>query len=481
MRFRSLQWTRTQFWVAGLTSFLAGLWMARYGWQTDWLLVVAAGLGLVLVVKRSRYAVLAVAVFAMTLGVWRGHMVWREITTIQQLYGQEVTMVGTVHDDPAFDDRRQLGFHVSDVRLETGQLRRDIRGRVFVRGFSGLQKIGRGDVVRVAGKFRPTLGNRVGQISFAELTLLGRKQSPVETTRNHFFAGIHTALPDPQGSLGLGFLVGLRTLLPETLLDQLGRTGLTHIVAVSGYNLTILVRLPRRLLMRYSKYIATASSAGLILGFIAVTGLSPSIFRAAVVSGLALTAWYYGRNVRPSILLLLSAAVTAGIAPTFLWWDIGWWLSFLAFFGVLVLAPAILTRFFHGSSHWLLQLLVETFSAQLLVIPIIAFIFGELSVISLAANMLVLPLIPLAMLLTFIAGVAGMVAPTAVGWLAWPALALLTLMVWIVEMLANVSMASINVQFTAAQMVFLYMLIAGFTITIRRFSTARLRPGYSIV
>ena len=144
---------------------------------------------------------------------------------------------------------------------------------------------------------------------------------------------------EPQASLGIGFLTGQRSTLPDSLDEQLRIVGLTHIVVASGYNLTILVRFARRLFVRYSKYWATVSASVMICGFVLVTGFSPSMSRAALVTGLSLAAWYYGRKIHPLVLLLFAAAITVLINPSFLWGDIGWALSFTAFAGVMLLAP----------------------------------------------------------------------------------------------------------------------------------------------
>lgn len=477
-----LEWSRTQLIQIGLTGFLVGLWLAKLGWGVSPQLIVAALITNILLVTKSRWAALALFTLAVSLGIGRGQAAAGHLVQIEHFYNEKVSIVGKVEDDTAYDERRQLEFHLTDLRVLVAGERQDLFGRIRVRGFAGPTKINRGDMVMATGKLRPALGNRQGQVSFAEIELLGRNTGWLEDLRRRFFAGTHTALADPQGSLGLGFLVGLRTLLPESLLEQLSRTGLTHIVAVSGYNLTILVRLTRRLLARYSKYLATASALGLIVGFIAVTGLAPSIFRAAIVSGLALTAWYYGHKVKPMVLILVSAAVTAAINPMFLWSDIGWWLSFLAFFGVLILAPTLLARFAGGSDHWLAQLLAETLSAQLLVLPVIAFIFGELSVISILANLIILPFIPLAMLLTFGAGLSGLAVPAVAGWLSWPANTLLVSMVRVVEWLAALPFAATELTFTMWQMLALYAAILLFISAAKKAPTFKeLAPEYSIV
>lgn len=142
---------------------------------------------------------------------------------------------------------------------------------------------------------------------------------------------MQSALPEPAASFGLGLLIGQRSTIPKSVSLQLAAVGLTHVVAVSGYNLTIIMRAVRKLLRKRSKYQSTVASLLLIGIFLLFTGFSASIVRAAIVSTLSLWAWYYGRTFRPIVLILLAAVITAGVYPIYLWSDIGWYLSFLAF------------------------------------------------------------------------------------------------------------------------------------------------------
>lgn len=164
--------------------------------------------------------------------------------------------------------------------------------------------------------------------------------------RDWFADTVRRAIPDPQAALGIGYLVGQRRALPPELDEALQIAGLTHVVVASGYNLTILVRLARRLFVRVSKYLAAFAASGMIGSFVLITGASPSMSRAGLVAGLSLLAWYYGRKFHPLVLLPFAAAVTVLIDPSFAWGDLGWQLSFTAFAGVMIIAPLGQAYFF---------------------------------------------------------------------------------------------------------------------------------------
>jgi competence protein ComEC len=234
-------------------------------------------------------------------------------------------------------------------------------------------------------------------------------------------------------------LVGQRNTLPTGVTEAILMVGLTHIIAVSGYNLTILLEASRRVLGKSSKLLSTVIAVVLIFGFLLIAGASASIVRAAVISLIGLSAWYYGRSVRPLLLILLAAAGTTFANPVYLWADISWYLSFLAFFGILVVGPLV-THKLYGDKQppMLVQIVIESLCAEIMTLPLVLYIFGQMSLVSLLANMLVVALIPLAMLLSLIAGLAGMLVGAIAGWFAWPAQLLLTYMLDVVTMLSRI-------------------------------------------
>jgi competence protein ComEC len=147
----------------------------------------------------------------------------------------------------------------------------------------------------------------------------------------------------------------------------------------------------------------------------------------------------------------------------YLWSDIGWYLSFCAFFGVLVLAPLVSDKFFKKRQPGLLgSIFIETTMAQAVTLPLIVLIFKDVSLISLLANMLILPLIPICMFLTFIAGLGGFLAPLMAGWLAWPAGMLLGYMVNLINLLARLPWAQISISISAATFAYIWLVIIMF-------------------
>ncbi len=423
--------------MLGLTAFLAGIGLARTKMTIEpallWL-----GLAIIFITARkSKMAlIISIFIFSLLLGLWRGQTYMAKLATYDPLYGHKVIVVGKADTDGIYAKGSQLAFDLKNIHVAE-PYRAQLVGKIGIKGF-GTPMVYRGDTVQVSGKLFQTRGSKQASLSYSQISVVERSQSNMETIRHKFQAGMYTALPEPLASFGLGLLIGQRNTLPQEVNDQLSAVGLTHIVAVSGYNLTIIMLAVAFLLKGRSKYQSTIIALLLIGLFILFTGFSASIVRAAIVSTLGLAAAYYGRSFRPLLLILLAAALTAGWYPIYLWSDVGWYLSFLAFFGVLIIAPLALTRFYAPKQPKLLALvLAETLCAQLMALPLIMYIFGKVSLIALPANILVVPLVPLGMLLSFVAAISGMLIPTLAGWFAWPARILLTYMLNIVSLMSR--------------------------------------------
>lgn len=398
-------------------------------------------------------------VLGVGLGIYRSEGIIENYTKLESFQGQKVEVVGSVSDDPKYHESGQLQFHVETTTVNGSPVSAMLRVRGYV------LHVARGDTVRIIGTLRDGFAWWQGSIYYAEAEHIAIDSSLAQKFRNQVIANTYSHIPDPEASLGLGFLFGVRALLPEQLVTNLRVTGLTHIIAVSGYNLTILASITRRIFHRISRRFAVLSAFGLIGFFVLMTGMSPSILRAVIVSTVSLTGWYIARPVSPWLLLLYSSTVSAMIEPAYVWFDIGWYLSLTAFFGVLILAPELVKRFYKKREPGLFgQIVIETSCAQLLTLPVIMFVFGEVSVIALLANMLILPLIPLAMLVTSATSFTGFISWKLAAITALPAHLLLNVISMTITLLAQSPFALIELRLNANQLIFAYTLIIGLTL-----------------
>ena len=426
------------------SGLLLGLVAGQFVRFAIWWPFAAVALLLVIASLKSRrwYACVLIVIAGFLAGSLRGSLFAQDLGALDADIGKNISITGSITQDPVITN----GSNVWQVQLDSLRVGGgSVTGNAYATVVSD-EVLKRGDIVTISGKAAPGFGTFQISLYRANLLHVLRPNNPFLAARDSFAEAVRRAMPEPEASLGLGFVVGQKSALPTDLSEQLKTVGLTHIVVASGYNLTILVRFARRLLARRSRYLALAGSLTLVIGFVLVSGFSASMNRAAIVTVLSLLAWYYGRKFHPIQLILYVAAASALMNPLYVWGDLGWLLSFAAFTGVLVVAP-IISKALHkkdtepGATS---QLVIETLSAELMTLPIIIVSFGYIPVLALLANILVAPIIPVAMLLTFIAGVVGWLAPSLII-LALPANILIAYVVAIVGWLSSPEWARLPV------------------------------------
>lgn len=432
-----------------------------------------AGILIFACLVRRRSVLFVCALIAGCLfGLWRGDTRLNQLVVYEQYVGREVSLNGIVSEDATITQKGEQRIRLSNIRINAEPL----EGTVWMSTIAD-HDIKRGDHLTATSKLNEGFGTFSAAMFHANITAIERPYpgDVGRRIRDGFTDQVRETIPEPQVSLAAGYLTGQKNALPETLSDQLRTVGLTHVVVASGYNLTILVQFARRLLAERSKYLAVFSSSLLIASFILITGFSPSMSRAGLVAGLGLLAWYYGRTIHPLVLLPFAAAVTALIEPSYVWGDIGWYLSFAAFAGVLIFAPLI-TRFLWSAEPGLLKrLIVETLSAQLLTLPLIIYTFSQYSPYALLANILVLPLVPLVMVLTFLTGISNLIFPFIGSLMSLPCILLLKYMTTVVEGVASLPGARSEIEASLAISLLGYAVLVAVCIVLWRITNYNFR------
>ena len=325
---------------------------------------------------------------------------------IRQFYDQTIIVTGTVDGDPN-NDESGTKFKIKNLKFgENGE--REAAGSIYITAKS-TPELSRSDVVTLEGKLLNGFGTYAGYLYKPTVKKIARPDpgDPVLNVRNWFADRIASQLGEPENSLGLSYLLGMKTGLPDNLNNNLRTVGLVHIVVASGAHLSILVEIARRIFGKLSRFSGLLFSVIFILFFMAMVGFTPSIMRAGLMSILALLAWYVGRKFAPWRLILLVAAITLLINPMFII-NLGWLLSFASFTGIMVLGPK-LAKFFYGDRQpkFIASVILTTISATLTTLPITLYYFGTVSLISVVANLLILPTLPFAMGATFLTGLVS--------------------------------------------------------------------------
>lgn len=448
-------------WLIATTCYSVsfGIFLAQFFSNFSSVLILFAACLIIFIIfsKRYRYLIPVLILSGIFVGLYRGSVSQSELVIYKSLYKKVISVEGLVKYDIDVQSSGQMTVRLDNLRI----LGKRVDGNLWVTASSA--DIKRGDIITVQGKIQKGFGNYSGVIYRANIQkIIHPNPGDVgRVVRDWFSDGIRRTIPEPEASLGVGYLVGQRIALPPDLTTALQIVGLTHIVVASGYNLTIIIRFVRRIFMRISKYFATFMSFLSMTAFILITGFSPSMVRAGLVASLSLLAWYYGRKFHPIILLGIAIAITLLINPAYAWGDLGWQLSFAAFAGVMIIAPLGQRYFFGDEKPGLIrQILGETVSAQIATAPIIIFSFGQFSNIAVISNLLILPLIPVTMLATFIAGVGGLAFPGIATIFGAPATFLLSYATGLINYFASLPWASSAVNINILGLATIYLLIA---------------------
>ncbi|HWR66943.1 MAG TPA: ComEC/Rec2 family competence protein [Bellilinea sp.] len=310
--------------------------------------------------------------------------------------------------------------------------------------------------------------------------------------REYAYSTINRIFPQPEAALLSGVLLGLDHDLPESIEKAFQDTGTAHIVAISGFNMSVLAALLISLFGRFLPRGWTALTAAVTIAFYTVlVGGNPAVVRAAIMSSLALFGRLIGRGSSGVTPLALSAATMCAVNPL-LPWDAGFQLSFSATLGLMIYGEPLQNSF----ESWVTrrwgdaiakrlagpvgEYFLFTLAAQVTTLPVVLYHFNRLSLSAILANPLILPAQPGVMILGGVALIAGMLMPTlgqALAWLAWP-LAAYTLRV--VELLARIPSGAISVgDFTSWMVVVSYALLFGATFGWRKLESLRdkIRPG----
>lgn len=243
----------------------------------------------------------------------------------------------------------------------------------------------------------------------------------------------------PAAGFITGILVGGTAQFNDELVEQFRLTGTLHLVALSGFNISIIVGFVMIVYERVGvpRRWYSISIAGLLIVFVMFVGAQASIVRAAIMGYLVVLARQRGRYTTPRNILAATATVMVLISPHILLDDIGFQLSFLATIGIVYLSPLLekwTTRI--PNLFQLKEALLLSISAEIMVLPLLVWYFGHLSVVSPVTNMLVGPLIPFAMLFGFLGGVVGLISVPLgqmVGLIGW---VVATLVLKIIELFA---------------------------------------------
>ena len=400
-----------------------------------------------------------VAILGIALGVLRLDIAsWNEeVPHYESHLGQQVQLSGVVIREPDLRER------VTQLYVQTEQALILVSADRFI-------DVSYGDVVVVTGEltkpesFTTDLGRTFNypgylkargvsyQLRFSEVEVTGSGAgNPIIawllTNKLRFMYSLESVVPEPAAGLGEGLLLGVKRALGEDLEVAFRRTGIIHIVVLSGYNVMLVVTFTLYLLAFFLKpRFRMVFGVLAIAAFALLVGLSATVVRASIMAALLLVLQNTGHTYHLMRALVLAGLIMLIINPYLLVFDVGFQLSFLATMGLIVLAPVMVEKFtLVPTVIGVREFLVATIATQLFVLPILLYQIGELSIVSVLVNVLVLPMVPIAMLLTFITGIIALYLPWAALPFAYLSYLSLTYIIFIAEFFARLPFAAVVV------------------------------------
>jgi competence protein ComEC len=346
----------------------------------------------------------------------------------------------------------QLRIAATRLRAESEPEFKDVHGRLVVSAWEpGEWRYG--DVVRLEGKlvtpperedfsYREILARQgvYSQMPDASVAVLSHNAGNFFLRWVYGFKArglemVYRLWPDPEASILAGILLGVESGIPRAVNEAFIATGTSHIIVISGFNVTLVSGL---FSMIFGRLLGARRGAVVALLGISVytvlVGGDASVVRAAILGGLSLFAAQVGRRQTGMNSLALAAMLMALVNPEVLW-DVSFQLSYAATLGLVFYGEPLTEGFMRLASRWLTEERVKaltgpvseyfllTLAAQLTTLPVIIYTFKRLSLSALVANPLILPAQPPIMGLGGLAILCGMVYEPlgrVVGMLVWP-------------------------------------------------------------
>ncbi len=431
--------TRDSIFFSGVFGFLVGIFVRSFFSIS---LFVGVGIAAILILvaiwflyKKSIIALIGCFIcIGGLIGIMRydgTDMVRSDV--LSSFVGQTTVITGRVVDDP---DVRTSGIRLvilpTDIATPTERVFLfEEKNKILVRTDQS-QVIRYGDIVSVRGKlqypenFETDTGKEFDYISYLKKdgifftlsygSIESIVPSPSHSIRSRLFDLKHAFIknlsihiPQPEDMLASGILFGTRAILSPEWQDAFIRTGTIHIVALSGYNVSIVAEgIMRAFRLFLSALASSVAGVFAIISFVVMTGASSTAIRAGIMGGLALAARLIGRPYDIARALLVAVILMVFINPKILVFDVSFQLSVIATLGMIYIAPILSRKLYWIPFVSFREIVSATIAAQIAVLPFILWRMGTLSLIALPVNILILPFMPIAMFTSAITSILGL-------------------------------------------------------------------------
>ena len=342
---------------------------------------------------------------------------------------QFITVEGKVLTEPRLTSKERIKFWFQPSRVKKPSFK-EVAGKLYVTlPLSPETNIYPGENLSIQGiLYRPQTVKNPGGFDFKtylnrEGAFAGLKGLEVEINNNHkepnwgwwkirhrIIKAQISGLGSPVGELVSSMVLGRRAVdLPQDIRDRFIKAGLAHILAASGFHVSLLLALVLKATNRFSERSQFLTGLSTLIIYVGLTGLQPSVIRASIMGFGALVGLLLDRKVIPLGSLLLAATILLLFNPLWIW-DLGFQLSFLATFGLIVTVPAITKKL-----DWLPPNIATVFAvplaASIWTLPLICYVFNTVATYSIVVNIISTPLVTIISLGGIISAIAAVIIP----------------------------------------------------------------------
>jgi len=305
--------------------------------------------------------------------------------------GSKILLKGEIKQDVKwYDDKQYLRIDNIGIYLKTDHL------------------LNYGDNVKIEGIYN----KEKNRLDNPEILEYKKNEGILLNLRSKITDFYLKSLPQPQSSLVSGVVLGIKSEIPDWFNQDLKKTGMSHVVVASGTNVILIASFLLNLLVKFIKRrLASLISISGIIIYCLISGMDAPVVRAGIMGSLAFLALIFGREYLALRSLILTSFVMLFINPNYIH-DLGFVLSFSATLSMILFGKRVkrlveklyLPNVFKES-------LYTSLSAQILVIPILIYTFGYVSILSPVINVLTLWTIPLITVWGMVAGLVGLISP----------------------------------------------------------------------
>ncbi len=450
--------------LAGMSGILLDSWLQL----SQYVLLIGAAVALVCSIlfwRDIRWRLVSLVILWLLLGAWRfaNASPVGDPQSINSFIGaSKLEIRGTIADDPKILERsRLLLVSVNSISINNGSSWQDAHGQTEVQmlgaPLDNLYGPNYGDNVEMQGKLQPPFPHHspevLASLSFPRLNVVGSSGNPIIIALLHLrlaLASIITqSLPQPMAALLIAIVLSLQTPALKPLAKLFQLTGTAHLIAPSGFKVTILagliagstswiykrqVKQSKPLLPAQKRegywllWLAKSLVILCIIGYSILSGAGPAAQRACIMGIILVIAPRFGRVYNFYTALALTALIMTMFDP-FVLWNTGFQLSTFGTLGIVVLT-SLFQRLLRPIdrlpfAYLITEVVAVTLAAQIATLPIFAYTFNQVSVIAPFANLLTVPLLITLIMLGLVLCVTGAIfLPFGIlcGWILWPLL-----------------------------------------------------------